>query len=509
MIGQASHRASAVTLLAILAAAASSGRAAVVEEIPVTTRSDSASMDFIAAQAAADRGDGAVANALFRSAVTADPRFTYAWYGLSTVAFSTAEFADSLEHAAAGADDASQGERLLVEINRRFLDNDFDSQLARARELVEKYPRSPRAWLALAGVQAGLNRFPEQRQSLGKAIDLDPHLAVAPFTMGNSYLFNAPRDFAQAEKYFREAIALAPGEDNYWWTLGDVFRATNRLEEAREQYLRALRLDPDDGTAPVKLGHVDSFLGRYDEARADYDRGIANADPATRPFLATYKTLTWVHAGEPATAVHALERIAADTDTSEVPQNQRTGAKVFALTNAAQISLHTGLTDDAERVIGELASVLRANARIVGTEEFSRIQEAQIAYLQGQLAARRGDYAEATRLARRNAELVAAQQNPRKMENHHDLMGLIALLERMYPEAVAHYRQADLTNMYIRYHLALALDGAGQKDEARALCREVASWNFNTAGYALVRKDARARAGGGSTGTPETLPSSS
>jgi len=240
---------------------------------------------------------------------------------------------------------------------------------------------------------------------------------------------------------------------------------------------------------------VDSFLGRYDAARSDYDVGIENADAATRPFLASYRAFTWVHAGEPGTAVQALEKLAADIDTMAVPVDQRSGAKVFALTNAAQISLHAGLHDDARRVLDKLAEALRANAEIVGTEEFARIQEAQIAYLEGQLAARRGNYAEASKLARKNAELVAQQQNPRKMENYHELLGLIALLQRKYPEAVEQYRKADFTNMYNKYHLGLALEGAGQTKEARRLFAEVGSWNFNSVGFALVRRDALARAG--------------
>jgi tetratricopeptide (TPR) repeat protein len=452
-------------------------------------------MDFIAAQAALDRGDGPEANALFRAAVAADPDFTYAWFNLGNVAFSTEEFAESLKRAAASGAKASDGERLLVQINQRFLDNDFQSQLALAEQLVGKYPRSPRAWLALAGVQAGLNKFVEQRESIAKAMALDPNLASAPFTMGTSYLFNEPRDFSQAEKYYRQAIALEPGEDNYWWALGDVYRATNQLEQAREYYTRATLLDPHDGTAPVKLGHVDSFLGHYDAARSDYDRGIANADAATKPFLASFRSFTWVHAGEPRTAVAALEKLAADTDSMDVPANQRAGAKVFALTNAAQIAWHSGLYDDATRVIGKLAAALRANAAIVGTEEFSAIQEAQIAYQEGQLAARKGDYARATTLAKKNSDLVAKQQNPRKMESYHDLMGLINLLQKRYGASVAEYRKADLTNMYTKYHLALALEGAGQTDEARRIFKEVGSWNFNTAGFALIRKDALARAG--------------
>jgi tetratricopeptide (TPR) repeat protein len=481
----------ALALVALCNANAASG----IEEIPVTTHSDIARMDFIAGQAALDRGDAAEANALLRAAVAADPDFTYAWIDLGAVSFSTEEFAASVKRAAASAPKASEGERLLVEINQRFLDGNLDQQLALAKQLTGKYPRSPRAWLALAGVDFGLKRFAEQRADIARAIELDPGLMIAAFAMANSYLFNEPRDFALAEKFYRQAIALAPGEDNLYWALGDVYRATNRLEEAREYYERATLLDPHDGIALLKLGHVNSFLGRYEEARADYDQGITAAEPANKPFYASYKMFTWVHAGDASTAVRELEKLATEVNTMDLEDDQRSGAKAFALTNAATICLERGMNDDAERVIDNLAGVLRGNAQAVGTDEFARIQEAQIAYYEGQLAAHRSDFKEALRLAKKNAELVSGQQNPRKMENYHDLMGLIYFLQRKYARAVDEYRQADLTNMYNKYHLALALDGAKQKEEARRIFREVAEWNFNTVGYALVRKDALARAG--------------
>ena len=56
-------------------------------EIPVTTNSQSARMDFIAGQAALDRGDASQANSLFRAAVAADPDFTYGWFNLALASF--------------------------------------------------------------------------------------------------------------------------------------------------------------------------------------------------------------------------------------------------------------------------------------------------------------------------------------------------------------------------------------------------------------------------------------
>jgi tetratricopeptide (TPR) repeat protein len=340
---------------------------AAVEEIPITTHSADARLAFEAGQAALDRGDGQQANDLFRAAVAADPNFTYAWYNLSNVTFSSEEFNAALRGGERGASQASEGERLLLEFNKHFLDNNTGAQLDIAQQLTQKYPNSPRAWMLLAGAQGALNQFAEQRATLQKVIELAPGFSPAPFTLGGSYLFNQPTDFTKAEKYYRQAIDVSPGVDMYYWALGDVYRGSNRLEEARHYYQLALQLDPKDLTAPIKLGHVNSFLGNYDEARADYDRGIAAAGPAGAGFLAPFKAFTYVYAGDPATAVKTLEKLVSDIDGFGAGRDQRLNAKVGALTSAAQIAMWSGLNDDAARVLATRSALMRENAQVVGT----------------------------------------------------------------------------------------------------------------------------------------------
>src|SRR4249920_2223550 len=150
----------------------------------------------------------------------------------------------------------------------------------------------------------------------------------------------------------------------YYWALGDVYRGSNRLEEARRYYQLALQLDPKDLTAPIKLGHVNSFLGNFDEARADYDRGIAAGGPANAGFLAPFRAFTYVYAGDPSAAVGALEKLVTDIDGFGAAPDQRLNAKVAALTNAALIAMWRGLYDDAQRVLTARAALMRENAKV-------------------------------------------------------------------------------------------------------------------------------------------------
>jgi Tfp pilus assembly protein PilF len=482
----------AATLISLAAPLIAS---AAVQEIPITTNNADARLAFEAGQAALDRGDGTQANDLFRTAVAADPNFTYAWVNLSNVTFSTEEFNAALKGGEQGAARASEGERMLLEFNKLFLTNNFGAQLDLAKKLVEKYPNSPRAHLVLAGAHAALNQFAEQRAVLEKVIAMAPDFSPAPFALGASWLFSDPKDFAKADRYYRMAVAASPGYDIYYWSLGDVARGSNKLEDARRYYKLALQLDPRDSTAPVKLGHVNSFLGNFDEARKDYDNGMKVAGPATAAFLGPFKSYTWLYEGNPKAAIQSLEALVTDIDRSGAGPDHRINAKVGALTNAAQIALHHGLYDDAQRVLAARAALARDNAKTVGTEAFSKIQESQIAFWDAQLAAFRGDYKQAAALAKKNAELVAAENNARKMEPYHEVLGLIELRKKNWKKAIAELTLADQTQLRNKFMLAQALEASGQKDEALKLYKEVSVNNFNTIDFALLRAEALKKAG--------------
>jgi len=165
-------------------------------------------------------------------------------------------------------------------------------------------------------------------------------------------------------------------------------------------------------------------------------------------------------------------------------------AKVIALTNAAQVAMWRGLYDDAQRILARRTELMRENARVVGTPAFANIQETQIAFFDGQLAAFRGDYKGAKAQEKKVADLVAGENNPRKMEPYHELSGMVALRQKNWKQAVAEFRQSDLTQLHNKYQLAQALEAGNGKDEAQKLYKEVALNNFNTIDFALLRSEA-------------------
>ncbi len=467
-----------------------------IEEIPVTTSSEAARRLHDEGQYLLDVGRGVQAREKFRAAIVEDPSFARAHYNQANSSLSFQEFQHCLDRASENLENASDGERKMVEVTRTFLSNDPARGVELARQLVAAYPASPRAKIVLAGMQNAQNDNGGARASFEAALELDPEAPAALFGLANNYLFGEPKDFDKAEAWAREAIAAYPEEAKAYELLGDIKRAQSDLEGARAAYNQAIEADATLEVAHHKKGHVSSFLGRIDEARAAYDAAIEAAPPESKAGYAVFRAFTHIHGGDVPAAIDELEELAAGVEAMGTPADQVKGLQVFALTSAAQAALHTGLIDRAKDLVARRNQLQMAIAEDVGTEDGRRLQEANCHLWDGLVAAYGGDAGEAAEQAAKIAELVEGDDNPRKMEPAHWVLGTSALTAGDHAKAVEHLRQADhANNMYVRYQLALAEDATGNAEEAEILFSEVASFNFNAVGFALVGRDAKARAG--------------
>ena len=249
--------------------------------------------------------------------------------------------------------------------------------------------------------------------------------------------------------------------------------------------------------AQHKKGHINSFLGNIEEARDSYDAGVAVARPEAKAGLAVYKTFTRIHQGDVPAALDELEALAMEMEAMGTPADQLKGLQIFAMNSHATAALHAGLLDRAAESVARGNELRMAVAEDVGTDDASRLQEAGCHQWDGLLAAYNGDSEAAAEHAQQIASLVEGDDNPRKNEPVHYVLGMSALHAGDHAEAVEHLRQADhANNMFVRYQLAVAEEGAGNAEEAKKLFSEVGDFNFNSVGFALVGRDAKERATG-------------
>ena len=287
-----------------------------VKEIPATTNSKDAQAAFQKGLYFLDVARGLEARKEFLKAVQADPAFSHAYFYLSLASLSPEEFNKSLDQAAKNIQGKSEGENILVQINRTFVDNDAAKRIELAQTLVQKYPQAPRAWLRLGFSQASVNHHVEARKAFEKAMELDPKLIGAPTALEGSYLFNEPRDFDKAKLYAEKCSQINPKEAKCYELLGDVYRGRSELVKARDSYTKAIQIDPSLDVAVLKKAHINSFLGNYDEARSDYDKAIAATEKVNKTGYGNFRALTYLHAGQPKVALKELQKLVDSADSS-------------------------------------------------------------------------------------------------------------------------------------------------------------------------------------------------
>ena len=85
----------------------------------------------------------------------------------------------------------------------------------------------------------------------------------------------------QAIQYANRAIRM---DDSLWephFTLGQVYRETDLLEDAIDEFKKAARLNPDNAAIFYELGNAQFRAGRYREARGSYESCV-DIDPYYR-----------------------------------------------------------------------------------------------------------------------------------------------------------------------------------------------------------------------------------
>jgi tetratricopeptide (TPR) repeat protein len=456
--------------------------------MPVTTSSDDARSHFMLGLHALDMGRLDDARPHFEQAIAADPAFGHAYLLLAFASNSVTDFKRNLDLAAQNGAGASEAEQLRIEITVKGFDGDAEGALAAAQQLVEVAPSSPRAWIALGDAQSNMGDMAGARASFNKATEEASDFAPAWMALGGSYLLE-PQDLPAAQRAMERAVELEPEEAVTHDLLGDTYRAQGNLEQSAQEYTRTAELDTKTGNGFQQRGHVHSFLGRYQEARADYDAAIGIEDGQNQEAsFGVYRALVSVHEGNARAAVDELNQLVGEIDGMGIPDPR--GQKIVALVTIADIALHTEMFPEAEAAIADIDALTAEEAEEIGTDAARRDARAGTILGQGRLAARKGDYAAAIQQANEYMTTMASSTDPDRDQPAHALLGYVSLQQGDHDAAIAHFEQADPDDIYAGYYHALTLEGAGRAEEAKALFAKVGNNNFNSSGFALVRKDA-------------------
>ncbi|MGI8582122.1 MAG: tetratricopeptide repeat protein [Chitinophagaceae bacterium] len=459
-----------------------------ITDIPATTRSADALASFKEGLALSDMGDRLKARAAFSKAIEQDPKFGMAYLMRAGSSNSAKEFADDIAKGKSNLDSASSWEKMYAEYIGTNLTGDRNKGMEIMQKIAGEYPDAARAQIDLGNAYGGNKQYDKARECYNKAIQLDPKWVGGYSALSNSYLFVDPKDLKKAEENALKLVELAPKSAGAQIALGDCYRAQNDLQKAREAYAKAVALDTNAPEAYYKLGHANTYLGNMDEARKNY------ADAGMHDFNKSGAVLntanTWLYAGDAKTAEkYIMDQMAA---AGNLDASQKSGY----LTTVATIAIHNGDAATLKNVVAMLQPLSKQITMDLGnTAETKIFETADSLHWQAMIAVIDGKFDQAKSNLEAMKTVVDPLKDPRKLEGYEYDMGMISMKQKNYADAVSHFEKADPVPIYNKYMPAKANEAAGNKDKATTLYREVAAYNFNDVGNALIRSEVKKKLG--------------
>ena len=459
-----------------------------VKDIPVTTASKEAMASFQDGLLSFDLGDSKKAKAAFSKAIELDPKLGIAYLYRANLSNSSKEFADDINAGKSHLDSASEWEKMYGDYQVAGLSGDRKKQVEIMEKITSAYPQAARAQVDLSLAYNGNNQLDKARACAQKATELDPKWPGGFGALATSYLFSDPKDLKKAEENASKVVELAPKSAGAEILLGDCYRAQNDMQKAKDAYAKAVALDPESPDAYSKEGNANTYLDNMDEARKNYLDGSTHADVKTTYLVTTAYTYLYAN-GDYKTAEKTLMDGVAKVDAAG---KSATAEKSNLLTTAAAIAFHYNDAATLKQLVPMITPLSEQIDNDLGTAEGKAFAKADAANWQSMIAILDGKFDGAKAKAEEMKTALDPIKDDRKLENYHFLMGMISMKQKNYADAITHFEKTDLNNqIYNKYWLAMANEASGNKDKAMSLYKEVAAYNFNDVGNAMVRLEVK------------------
>jgi tetratricopeptide (TPR) repeat protein len=464
------------------------GRAANAGAIPLSTSDQDARRLYLEARSKSEQLRAHDARELYEQAAAKDPTFALAHYQLAINSATAKDFFAHLKEAAALADKASEGERLMILALEAGGNAEPKKALEYLQELVATYPNDERAHFLLGGALIGQQEYDKAIEQYRRTIEINPDFSPAYNSLG--YAYRPLEKYADAETAFKKYIELIPGDPNPYDSYAELLMKMGRFEESKTQYRKALEVDPH--FTPSKVGLATNLMlqGRHDQAAAEMDRLYQAArDDGDRRTALFVKGVIRADQGATDAAVKEIER--EYTLDAHLADTANMSGDALLIGN---ILLAAGRLDPAAKRFQQALDLVEHSSLSDEVKADTRLADH---YNRGRVALARGDLATARTAADAYAQGADARHNAFRSRQAHELAGQIALAQKDYDGALRELEQANQQDPAVTYAIALAYRGKGDARAAQEWAGKAANANIlPLASYAFIRAEARKLAAG-------------
>jgi tetratricopeptide (TPR) repeat protein len=154
-------------------------------------------------------------------------------------------------------------------------ETDLDSALANLNKLIKIDPKCARAYVMRAEIYKDFRQFDEAVKDLTTAIMADPSKAVQNYCSRGCVYQEGLNDSANAEKDFKDAIALKPNDGVLHFNLARLYRSAGKNDQALVEYDKAESLAPKNEKIYLELAaFYEDKLAQPVRAMLEYDKLI-------------------------------------------------------------------------------------------------------------------------------------------------------------------------------------------------------------------------------------------
>lgn len=145
-----------------------------------------------------------------------------------------------------------------------YRQGDATAAAARARDFTRTWPRHPAGWQILSESSAALGHLDDAVDAAQRLVRIDPNQAEAHAHLG--LLLSRSQRYRDAEKAYRNAIAIAPSFDAARFNLAKLYDHVGKTSKSADLYAGLLEKFPAWIEAKTNYGNVLRQLGRLSEA---------------------------------------------------------------------------------------------------------------------------------------------------------------------------------------------------------------------------------------------------
>ncbi|NQT24480.1 tetratricopeptide repeat protein [candidate division KSB1 bacterium] len=468
-------------LLAMLCIAIVLQCAQKAKEIPITTSSEEALSLFLEGQRLSENANFSEAREVLKKALEKDPDFAMAHFYLAYASETNSDFFQQMEKSASLVDHVSEGEKLFILASHATsLGNNI-----KANEMLERlatlYPSDKTVYNQIGINYWTQNNLEKSVEAYKTAIKIDPEYP-SPYNM-IGYAYSNLGKYDEAEKALKTYAQLIPNEPNPWDSYGEILMKQGKFDKSIVAYQKAIDLDPHFVIAyrGLCMNHV--FKDQANEGRKQLVKleELAQTDGDRYTALHT-EALTYLCEGKYKAALSAKEKCIAVDEK----QNDSLG-KTNDLINIGTLYLFIGKVDQAEKFFDKAKKV------IVNSDHSKDLKDEMlqnILFYRVEVALQKKDMETAKDKAAQYKKLTDENQNRTEIQAASRLMGMIALHEKRYDDAIAAFEQTNEQNP--RNFCGMAKAYMGKKDKAKAneYWEKAANFNDMSWNYALIRAKA-------------------